>query len=230
MKCEILGDSAFPLLRVTFGQGESIKAESGAMVAMSTNVKMSGKMDGGLLKALGRKLLSNESFFMQQLEAESGPGWALLAAGTPGEIAAIELKQGDSLSVQKGGYLAATAGIEVSTKMQGLFKGMLSNQGFFIVKIHGEGTVFLATYGSIYPMVLGEGEQVHIDNGHIVAWDSHMPYEIVKGGKSLMSSMTSGEGLGCRFTGPGKVLIQTRNPQSLVGWLFPFWPVQTGSR
>ena len=229
MKCEIMGDSAFPLLRVTFGQGESIKAESGAMVAKSINVTVSGKMDGGLLKALGRKLLSSESFFMQQLESEGGPGWALLAAATPGEIATIDVNQGESLSVQKGAYLAATEGIVIGTKMQGLFKGMLSNQGFFIVKIGGQGTVFLSTYGSLYPMVLREGEQVHIDNGHVVAWDSHMPYEIVKGGKSLMSSMTSGEGLGCRFTGPGKILIQTRSPQSLVSWLFPFWPA-TGSR
>ncbi|HYD17517.1 MAG TPA: TIGR00266 family protein [Patescibacteria group bacterium] len=229
MKCEIMGDSAFPLLRVTFGEGENIKAESGAMVAMSTNIRLTGKADGGIGKALGR-LFSGESFFMQQLEAQGGPGWALLAAGTPGEIATIDLRQGEQLSVQKGGYLAATPGIEVSTKVQGLFKGMMSGQGFFIVKIGGEGTVFLSTYGSIYPMVLREGEVVHIDNGHLVAWDSHMPYEIVKGGAGWISSMTSGEGLGCRFQGPGRVWIQTRNPQQLVGWLYPMFPQPSGTR
>ena len=157
MKCEIMGDSAFPLLRVTFSEGEHIKAESGAMVAMSTNIKLTGKADGGIGKAIGR-MFSGESFFMQQLESQGGAGWALLAASTPGEIATIDLRQGEQLSVQKGGYLAATNGIQVSTKMQGLFKGMLSGQGFFIVKIGGEGTVFLSTYGSIYPMVLGQGE------------------------------------------------------------------------
>lgn len=224
-----MGDSAFPLLRVTFAEGENIKAESGAMVAMSTNIKLSGKADGGIGRAIGR-MISGESFFMQQMEAQRGPGWALLAAATPGEIAPVDLKEGDQLSVQKGGFLAATPGIEVSTKMQGLFKGMLSGQGFFIVKISGTGTVFLATYGSIYPMVLGDGEEVHVDNGHLVAWDSHMPYEIVKGGKSLMSSMTSGEGLGCRFRGPGKILIQTRNPEQLAGWLWPLFPKMQGSR
>ncbi|MDF3025319.1 MAG: hypothetical protein K0R10_2680 [Alphaproteobacteria bacterium] len=228
MKCEIMGDSAFPLLRVTFSEGEHIKAESGAMVAMSTNIKLTGKADGGIGKAIGR-MFSGESFFMQQLESQGGAGWALLAASTPGEIATIDLRQGEQLSVQKGGYLAATNGIQVSTKMQGLFKGMLSGQGFFIVKIGGEGTVFLSTYGSIYPMVLGQGEVVHIDNGHLVAWDSHMPYEIVKGGSGWISSMTSGEGLGCRFQGPGRVWIQTRNPQQLVGWLYPMFPQRSGS-
>lgn len=228
MKCEILGDSAFPMVRVTFAGGDNIKAEAGAMVAMSTNIKLTGKADGGIGRAIGR-LFSGESFFMQNLEAQGGPGWALLAAATPGEIAAIDLKPGDLLSVQKGGFLCATPGIEVSTKMQGLFKGMLSGQGFFIVKIGGEGTVFLATYGSLYPMVLREGEQVHVDNGHLVAWDSNMKYEMVKGGSSLLSSVTSGEGLGCRFTGPGRILIQTRNPQQLVGWLWPMFPKTTGS-
>lgn len=230
MQCEILGDSAFPLLRVTFKEGESIKAEGGAMVAMSPSIRLTGKMDGGVGKAIGR-LFSGESFFMQKLEAEGGAGWALLAAATPGEIVAVDLRQGDQLTVQKGGFLAATSGVEVSTKMQGLMKGMFSGQGFFVVKISGEGTVFLATYGSIYPMDLREGEVVHVDNGHLVAWDGHMQYEIVKGGAGIISSMTSGEGLGCRFHGPGRIWIQTRNPSQLGMWLFPFLPIpRSGSR
>lgn len=228
MQCQILGDTAFPLLRVLFSAGDSIKSESGAMVAMSAGIRLTGKADGGIGRAIGR-LFSGESFFMQSLEAESD-GWALLAAATPGEIVAIDLNPGDQLTVQKGGYLASTQGIQISTKVQGLFKGMLSGQGFFVVKIGGEGTVFLATYGSIYPLELREGEQVHIDNGHLVAWDSHMPYDIVKGASSLMSSMTSGEGLGCRFRGPGRVWIQTRNPAQLGMWLFPFLPIPRGSR
>ena len=40
-----------------------------------------------------------------------------------------------------------------------------------------------------------------------------MRYSIEKAA-GIFSSYTSGEGLVCRFRGPGTVLIQTRNPAS----------------
>lgn len=225
MKCEVLGDTAFPLVKVQLQQGEAVKAEAGAMVAMSTNLKLTGKADGGVGKAIAR-MFSGESFFMQHIEAENGPGWALLASSTPGETTAVEIRRGQDLRVQKGGFLACTSGVDVSTKAQGIGKGLFSGEGFFIVNISGEGTVFLSTYGSIYPLELKEGEMAHVDNGHLVAWDSSMKYEIVKGAGGWISSATSGEGLGCRFQGPGRIYIQTRNPHTLGAWLAPFLPVQ----
>ena len=35
----------------------------------------------------------------------------------------------------------------------------------------------------------------------------------------LPSSFTSGEGFVCRFTGPGRIYVQTRNPAAFAGWL-----------
>ncbi|MDP2207077.1 MAG: TIGR00266 family protein [Alphaproteobacteria bacterium] len=224
MKYEITSDVAFPLIRFELQEGEKIKAESGAMVAMSEGMELTGKMDGGFLRGVARKF-SGESFFMQQIEAVHGNGWALLAAATPGGIATVDVSGGSELLVQKDGYLAATPDVQVSTKMQSLSKGLFSGEGFFVVKVFGEGTVFLSTYGSIYSINIAEGETVLIDNGHLVAWDASMKYEITKGAKTWFSSMTSGEGFACRFRGPGRVLIQTRNPQQLAGWLFPFLPI-----
>ena len=34
-----------------------------------------------------------------------------------------------------------------------------------------------------------------------------------------MSNLASGEGLVCKFTGPGTVFMQTRNPQAFSVWL-----------
>ena len=42
----------------------------------------------------------------------------------------------------------------------------------------------------------------------------------------VISSLTSGEGLICRFRGPGRVLIQTRNPASFGLWMRQFIPLQ----
>lgn len=221
MKHEVLAGKTFPLLKIYLDQGESVKAESGAMVAMTRDLSLHGKVDGGVFKGIAR-MFSGESFFMQKLSADKGPGWALLASAAPGEIGVIEIEAGREWTVQKNGFLAATMDVEVSTKVQGLAKGMFSGEGFFVVKISGKGTAFLSTYGAIYTIDIPKGEDLLIDNGHLVAWESNMRYEITKGASSWVSSVTSGEGVACRFMGPGRVLLQTRNPRDLAAWLSPY--------
>lgn len=60
-----------------------------------------------------------------------------------------------------------------------------------------------------------------MDNGHLVAWNTKYVMERVASG-GIISGLAAGEGLVCKFTGPGTVFIQTRNA---VG--FPFQPIQT---
>ena len=57
---------------------------------------------------------------------------------------------------------------------------------------------------------LMDGEKYIVDNGHLVAWNTKYVLERVASG-GIMSGMASGEGLVCKFTGPGTVFIQTRN-------------------
>lgn len=50
-----------------------------------------------------------------------------------------------------------------------------------------------------------------VDNGHLVAWNTKYILERAASG-GIISGLSSGEGLVCKFTGPGTVFIQTRNP------------------
>lgn len=59
-----------------------------------------------------------------------------------------------------------------------------------------------------------EGEKYIVDNGHLVAWNTKYVMERVASG-GIISGFASGEGLVCKFTGPGTVFIQTRNAVSL---------------
>ncbi len=134
----------------------------------------------------------------------------------------MELDGTYSLRVQKDGFLAATSDIQVDTAMQNLMQGLFSREGFFVVNIHGRGTVFLSSYGAIHAINLTPGEEVIVDNGHLghlVAWPDYMNYRIEKASNGWISSIMSGECLVCRFKGPGVVLIQTRNPSSFGEWL-----------
>lgn len=56
-----------------------------------------------------------------------------------------------------------------------------------------------------------------MDNGHLVAWNCD--YKIEKAGGGAMTSMKTGEGLVCRFMGPGTVFVQTRNQEEFASWI-----------
>lgn len=62
------------------------------------------------------------------------------------------------------------------------------------------------------------GEKYIIDNGHLVAWDCEYVLERAASG-GIVSGFSSGEGLICKFTGPGTVFMQTRNPAAFAAWL-----------
>lgn len=224
MKYEILYPEAFPIVKFYLNRGEKIKAESDAMIAMSATVDVEGKMEGGILSGLARKFLTGESLFFQELHANRGAGEVLIGHAQPGGILDLELDNSYGLKIQQSGFLAATDGIQVDTKVQNLAQGLFSGEGFFILNARGNGTVFVSSYGVIHPINLEDGEEMIIDNGHLVAWPDYMEYEIEKASKGWISSVTSGEGLVCRFRGPGTVLIQTRNPGSFKDWLISLFP------
>lgn len=220
---EFVHPGAFPMLKYRLGAGQRLKAESGAMVAMSSTVSVEGKLEGGLMGGLGR-MLSGEKFFFQTLHAQHGPGEVYLAPSIPGDIEVIHLDGSVAYSLQKDGFFAGSESLEVSTVMQNLSKGLFSGEGFFIIKVSGRGELFISSYGAIHPLDLAPGEEMMIDNAHLVAWPETMPYRIEKAASGWISSFTSGEGLVCRFTGPGRVYIQTRNPGGFGEWVRRFLP------
>lgn len=220
MDYKILYPEAFPIVQIEMQKGETLQAESDAMVAMSPTIDVEGKASGGFMGGLMRKVLTGESFFLQHLTANRGPGRVLIGHPLPGGIHPVELDGSHGLTVQKGGFLAATPGVEIDTKAQNLTKGLFSGEGIFVLNISGRGTVFVSSYGAIHPIEVPAGQEVIIDNGHLVAWPSTMNYEIEKASSGgFLSSLKSGEGLVCRFKGPGTVLIQTRNPEGFTGWI-----------
>ena len=224
MQVKILYPGTNSLVRFDLERGEKIKAESGAMVAMSTSIDVEGKLEGGLLAGVGR-MFAGEKFFFQTLNAVRGNGYALLAPATPGDSYVIEMDGSVDYNLQKDGFLAASDSIEINTQMQNIAQGFLSGEGFFILKVKGKGKVVVSSFGLIHEINLGVGEEYIVDNHHLVAWPSTTNYTIEKAAsKGWITSFTSGEGIVCRFRGPGKVLIQTRNSASFGSWVRQFMP------
>jgi len=224
LKYELLYPGAYTMLKVHFQPNEQIKAEPDSMIAMHGNVDVTGGMDGGIMGGLARQFLTGESFFMQTLTASRGPGWALVGQAAPGDIQGVELNGSEEYIVQKGGYLASTEGLTVSTTFQNLAQGLGSGEGFFVIKVSGQGTLFVSSYGAIHAVDIPAGTDYIVDNHHLVAWPSHCSYNIELAAGFGLSSFTSGEMLVCRFRGPARIYIQTRNSMGFIGWLAAFVP------
>ena len=98
--------------------------------------------------------------------------------------------------------------------------------GFLIGQTAGEGQLVVNGFGTLFTLDVTADNPVIIDNGHVVAWDSRLHYEIsVTTGNSrglignLVNSVTSGEAVVLKFSGNGKVILSSRNPTSFRAWV-----------
>lgn len=215
-----------PLLSVALEKGEAIFAERNAMVAMDDTLALTGSARGGIFSAISRKLFNDESFFEQKIEAVDGPGEALLTPTLPGDIAILDVGA-HAYMISDGSYLASTEGVEIEVKSQGLGRAILGDSGgFFIMRAAGRGTLAVSGFGSMRAITLDGSRSVYVDNGHLVAWDEALHYELALNtskqgffGK-LFHSQTSGEGIVLKFSGSGTLYVCSRNRGGFVDWLF----------
>jgi uncharacterized protein (TIGR00266 family) len=220
---EILHQPAFALAVVQLQAEQSIMAESGAMVSMSANVELQSQMKGGLLGAL-KRTVGGESAFVSTFTARAGAGEVSFAPGGPGDIAAIELAN-QAFFVQSSSYLAGDASLVVDTKWGGA-KSFFGGEGLFVLQVTGTGLLLVSSFGAIHRKRLQAGERYVVDTGHLVAWEGTTQYTLRKAASGFFRSMVSGEGVVAEFTGPGEILIQTRNLAAFAGLLKPFFPTQ----
>lgn len=222
---EILHQPAFALAIVRLGAEQSILAEAGAMVSMSANVELQSQMKGGLMGAL-KRAVGGESAFVSTFTARGGPGEVTLAPGSPGDIAGLELNN-QLFYVQSSSYLAGDAGLNVDTRWGGA-KSFFGGEGLFVLQVSGAGLLLVSSFGAIHRKRLAVGERYVVDTGHLVAWEGTTNYTLRKAAAGFFRSMVSGEGVVAEFTGPGEILIQTRNLAAFAGLMKPFFPSQGG--
>ncbi|MEO8436297.1 MAG: TIGR00266 family protein [Pyrinomonadaceae bacterium] len=222
---EVLHQPSFSLAVVKLQAEQSILAEAGAMVSMSANVELQSQMKGGLFGAI-KRAAGGESAFVSTFTARGGPGEVTFAPGAPGDIAAIEMTN-QSFFVQSSSYLAGDASLTVDTKWGGA-KTFFSGEGLFVLMVQGQGLLLVSSFGAIHRKRLGAGERYVVDTGHLVAWEGTTQYTLRKAAAGFFRSMMSGEGIVAEFTGPGELLIQTRNLAAFAGLMKPFFPSQSG--
>jgi len=218
----------YSLLTMNLQAGQKVYAEPGSMASMSTGIELKAGLKGGLFKSLGRAL-GGESLIINTYTAREH-GEVTFAPGPMGDLKHYRL-DGNSLILQKGGFVAHGEGVELSAKWEGA-KGFFSGEGMVLLKASGTGDIFFSTYGAIIEVDVADGYVV--DTGYVVAFEDTLDYSVtvvpgLGAGSKIKSFLFGGEGLVCQFRGQGRVWIQTRCVKPFLRWVYNYRPRERSS-
>lgn len=216
MKFDIIAEGSYPALVVTLDPGDKMVAEAGAMAWMDDCIETQTSSRGGIMAGLKRSMLGGESFFQNEFTSTRPGGQVTLVAGQPGALKEMDM-EGEKVFLEKGAYLASTPDVVIDSKFQGL-KGLFA-EGMFALQATGSGKLFYSSYGDIQEIVV-DGDYV-VDNGYAVAWDASLQYTVTKSSQKIRAFAFSDQ-LVMRFSGQGRVWVQSRSPSSLSSWIYPF--------
>jgi uncharacterized protein (TIGR00266 family) len=216
---EIKYSPSYAMLVVHLKINQTITAEAGAMTYMTPSIQVRTRMrEKSILGTLGMAMLGRQSFFVNDYVASGGPGEAAFVAAPVGDIDAIEITPEKGYVIQKAAYVASTSGINLDIQWEGFTKGLFG-QGLFMIKATGLGQLFINTFGALDRHTLTANEKLIVDNFHLVAFSDTCSYRVTAFG-GLKETILSGEGLVTEITGPGDVLIQTKNLKEFVDWIW----------
>jgi uncharacterized protein (TIGR00266 family) len=219
MKYEIKYKPSYSMLVVTLEPNEIITAESGAMTYMDPKIDVkTKKREKSLLGSIGLKLLGRQSFWVNDYTATQSNGEVAFVSAPVGDIETLEIRPNQGYIIQKSAYIASTQNVDLDVQWQGFTKGLFG-QGLFMIKVTGDGTLFINTFGAIDKHTLNLGQTLIVDNFHLVAFSDTCDYKVKKFG-GLKETLLGGEGLVTEIKGPGDVLIQTKNLREFVEWLW----------
>ena len=222
---EITHAPAYASLRLCLQPNQTVFVEAGGMAAMDTCINIKSKVQGGLMKGLGR-MLGGESLFLSEFKAVGKGGELYISPGVPGDIQHYYI-DGTGLMIQSSGFVASSTTVEIDSKFQG-FKGFFSGEALFLIKTTGRGDIWFSSYGAIVEIPVA-GDYI-VDTGYIVAFEDTLNYSVeMLGGlsfKGLRTGILGGEGLVCRFRGNGRLWVQSRKLSTLINFLNPFRPTK----
>ena len=93
-----------------------------------------------------------------------------------------------------------------------------------MLRAKGTGPLAFNSFGGI--KVIDVEDEYVVDTGHIVAFQDSLQFKVSRFGGGWKAFLFGGEGLVCRFTGSGKLWIQTRNPQEFGQTVGPKLPMR----
>ena len=227
MQVELRHSPSFTVARCGLAGGETVQVEGGAMIAHSAGVTLESKAQGGVMAGIKRSLLGGGSFFVTTYTAPMQGGWVDVAGVLPGDTVEIDVTPEQPFFLRRGSWIANSSGVTVDTQWGGM-ANLFGGEGGFGFRAAGQGQALCSIYGAVDIIDLEPGEVVTIDTGHVVAYNLDLRFQMRRAVQGrTFQSMKSGEGWVFDFTGPGRVLLQSRNPEAFAHWVASSMPSET---
>jgi uncharacterized protein (TIGR00266 family) len=219
MQVQLRHNPSFTVARCLLAGNEPVRVEAGAMIAHSAGVMLESKSHGGIMAGLKRSMLGGGSFFVTTYTAPQQGGWVDVAGVLPGDTVSIDVTPDRPFFLRRGSWIANSHGVEVDTQWGGM-ANMFGGEGGFGFRASGQGEALVSIYGAVDIVDLEPNDMVTIDTGHVVAYDLGVRFQMRRAaqGRSIQS-LKSGEGWVFDFYGPGRVLLQSRNPDAFAQWV-----------
>lgn len=162
------------------------------------------------LKGALKRVLSGMPVFITQAQ---GPGRIAFSRDGAGHVFALHMKQGEAVNVREHQFLAATDSIDYTfSRVKGAASLLFGGTGFFIDTFtcaRPEGILWLHGYGNVFTLTLGPGEQIDIEPGGWIYRDLTVRMETIFQKLSTGLFASAGNLFWNRFTGPGRVALQS---------------------
>jgi uncharacterized protein (TIGR00266 family) len=228
MNIEVRHRPAYALAVVKLGAGETVVGEAGALVSRDTHVQIetsAAKQGEGLVAGLFsglKRMVAGESFFQNRYTAKDRPGEVTFAPSLVGDIETHALT-GGTMYLQSTAYLCSPPSVEIDAKWGGA-RTFFGGEGFILLRATGTGPIAFNAFGAMKAIDV-DGDFI-VDTGHVVAFEDSLKFTTQRFGGGWKAFIFGGEGLVCRFSGKGRLWIQTRNPVEFGRTLGPSLPMR----
>src|SRR6202040_1391699 len=159
--------------------------------------------------AIKRKIAGLEFFVTRT----SGSGRIAFSRDSPGQCVPLHISQGEGIDVREHQFLAATDNLDYTfERIKGVQNMLLGGSGLFMDKFRatgGDALVWLHGHGNVFLVNLSDGEQLDVEAGAWLYKDPSVQLEAVTMGLKTGIMGGGGKLTWNRFTGPGRLAIQT---------------------
>ena len=198
-------DIHLKMVRVTLNNSELL-LEPSALYFMKGHLQLESTTGGGIAKGLMRKFLTGETLFQSRIK---GSGEVFLEPSF-GHFSLFNIEN-DALIFDKSSFYCASAGIEVSAKLQSnISSALFGGEGFFQTQASGTGVVVLVSpvpASELIAYELAAGEKLSVDGNFAFVRTASVSFHAEMSSKSIFGTVVSGELLLQTFTGPGIVWL-----------------------
>jgi len=194
-----------PELQIELSQ-QAVMFEHHTLLWKEPQTKIELRALSGMVK---RKLAGLDFFVTKAI----GPGRIAFSRDWPGQCIPLHLPHGQGLNVREHHFLAATDNVEYGfERVKGVRNMLLGGSGFFVdsfTATEGDAAVWVSGQGNVFEVELQPGEQIDVEAGGWLYKDTSVKLESVSLG--LKAGMFAGDHKMTfnRFSGPGRLAIQT---------------------